>query len=281
MPGEATAFNHDGAPSPVPPPPPPAATPLVSVPAAKTRSGIHPLWIIGLVVFALMLTGAVLLLPRVKKTIAQFTSSATTTTGTTPPVITDTHATSTTLTDTTAVNDPTVTSGTAGTTVAITDLPPGITTTAPPLSDTSQPAVVLSTTRGPVVQKPADEQRDIVKKADEAGDDDRGGVATYVEGGDYARNRRALAVLRRHLRGASSIGLAGGGLQFSRAMRSVLPDMEFDSESDYIVHFNGTGRQSRNGLGSVTKGDREIFRYNSAYGTSPEGFAAVIAEAIN
>jgi hypothetical protein len=106
----------------------------------------------------------------------------------------------------------------------------------------------------------------------------------YVAGGDSRRNARAMQVLRRELRGVTRVSLRGSGgaqMPLFRAMRQHLPDLEFDGDADIIIRYNGSGRQLRTAVGTVSKGDRVIFRYDSLYGSSPEAFASVIAEAFS
>ena len=261
-------------------PPAPAAQPLMTpatiadgvVPQAKTRSGINPLWIVGLVVFALLLTGGVLLFPRVKSSILKFrepststasTTTVATTTTTTPAVSSQISETSVTVTSGTTETVPTATSIVELTTTTQTD----------------------TTSKGTVAEKlppPQEEKKPVADDSDREPSNDRAAVGNYLEGGDSAGNRRALNILRRQLRGVTTVGLVGaGGTQSAlrNAMRQYLPDMEFDGEAEIRIRYDGAGRQARNGMGSVSKGGRVIFRYNSLYGSSPEAFAHVIAEA--
>jgi eukaryotic-like serine/threonine-protein kinase len=252
------------------PPPPPAA-----VPQAKSRSGISPLLlvaIISLVVLAGLLTAGVLLYPRVKQTILKFREPSTTSSPTTDVATTTSTATSTTIPTTT---EATATSQASETTLTVTSASGDtLTVTLPPLTETAETttAVIATTTRSiepPVTRDPDSESETVA-------------VGNYLEGGNSAQNRRAVNILRRNLRGVTEVGLVGaGGTQTAlrNAMRQYLPDMEFNGEAEIRIRWNGTGRNARNGLGTVSKGDRVIFRYNSVYGSSPEGFAAVVAEA--
>jgi len=254
------------------PPPPPAA-----VPQAKTRSGISPLLlvaIISLVVLGGLLTGGVLLYPRVKQTILKFREPSTTTAPTTDVATT----TSTTIPTTT---EATATSEASATTLTVTsDAGDPLTGTVPPLTETAETTTAVTTTREPVI---ATTTRSIEPPVTRDSDSESETIAVgyYLEGGDSARNRRALNILRRNLRGVTEVALVGAGgttPALRNAMRQYFPDMEFNGEAEIRIRYDGTGR-ARNGLGTVSKGDRVIFRYNSLYGASPEGFAHAISGA--
>ena len=188
-----------------------------------------------------------------------------------------------------------------------------LTATTPPTAT----AVAQTQTVAPPVARPREEPREIVTPrrtetvaevappvqtppATEDDDDDtaRRGLSSapkYVDGADEGENDRAMANLRRELRGTKAISLRGGAMrdELYRAMRDQLPDMEFDGEADVIVRFEGTmERRGRLGLkrraaqATVTKGGRVIFRYElpgedyRTGDTAAEAFARVIANAL-
>jgi serine/threonine-protein kinase len=245
-----------------PPPPPPS---VLSAPAM--RSGINPAWIVLLVAVALLITAGALILPRVRNLpILQWATSKTDTTTTTattvPPKKTATQVSETSVTVTSATSEsPLLTS-------TITELHPTTTATTAPVVTVPKPKPPVE---GPVVDQ-AEANRDITAPV------------TYVDGGDSRRNERAIQSLRRQLRGVTSVALRGSGgtqIPLGRAMRRYLPDMDFDGDADIIVRFDGSGRGVRSAVGSVSRGERVIFRYDSVYENSPEAFARVIAEAFN
>jgi serine/threonine protein kinase len=257
-----------------PPPPPPPPAPVISM--AKTRTGIHPLWIIALVFVALLITAGALLWPRVAKspllqwantsttTPAATTTTATQTTAPSPQTATQVSETSVTVTSPTTTESPLLTS-------TITELHPTTTETVKPvITPKPKPPVQTETVAEP---EQSEEERDF-----------RGPAATYVNGGNPHRNERALRFLHRQLRGVTTISLrATGGTQIPlwKALHRNIPDLELDSDAEIIVRFDGSGRQVQSALGSVWKGERLLFRYESSYESSPEAFAQVIAEAFN
>jgi len=246
-----------------PPPPPPA---VLTTPAM--RSGFNPAWIVVLVAVALLITAGALVLPRVRnlpllKWATSKTDTTVTTATTTPPPETATHASETSVTVTSETSEsPLLTS-------TITELHPTTTATvAPIIAPVPKPKLPI---KMPVVDQP-EADRDITAPV------------TYVDGGDSRRNERAIQSLRRQLRGVTSVALRGSGgtqIQLGRAMRRYLPDMDFDGEANIIIRFDGSGRGVRSAVGSVSRGEHVIFRYDSVYESSPEAFARVIAEAFS
>jgi serine/threonine-protein kinase len=269
-PAEPTIRTPFPAAPPAPEAAPPAPAPVADVPPPQVRSGINPAWIIGFVAVAVLIVAGALLWPREHKSIVQLPEP--TTTAPAP-------ATTTTTTTTTAAPPPpsatsvTVTSATTDTapvTATVAQIPPHVTTTtattAPPRPHVEPPPPVDDSTT----------TSDAEPEATRA--------VMYVDGGNARRNERALQMLRRELRGVTRLSLRGSGgaqMPLFRAMRARLPDMDFDGDADVIVRYNGSGRQVRSAVGTVSKGDRVIFRYDSLYGSTPEAFANVIAEALS
>ncbi len=262
--------------APVAPPPLPPITP--PVPAGKVRSGIHPLWIIALVFLALAVTAGVLIVPRVAKIpiLQQWMKTSTSTTSSTDTATTDTSVTSAPTATQASETSLTVTSATTDTAPPVPTATIVETKTTP--TETTKP--VLTTTT------PSREETETTDGSSESDSNQevRGVAVNYVEGGDNRRNRRALFVLRRHLRGVRTFSLRSSSRnELYQAMRRYLPEnVEFDGESEYIIRYNdGGSRALRSSLGTVSKGDNVIFRYDSLYGSSAEGFARVIAQALN
>jgi serine/threonine protein kinase len=92
----------------------------------------------------------------------------------------------------------------------------------------------------------------------------------YVEGGDGDTNDAALEELRRAVSGASTIGVAGGGMsdELTRALQKSASGITFTQGSaDVTIHFEGTldrlgrGRKRRAAHATITKGGRVVFRY--------------------
>ncbi|HKR65797.1 MAG TPA: serine/threonine-protein kinase [Thermoanaerobaculia bacterium] len=239
-----------------------AATVLTPMPAAvpqpQVRKGLNPAWIIAFVAVAVLITAAAILWPReAKSPIVQLPESTTSA----APAPTATHASETSVT---------VTSPPTETAVQL-SAPPPVTTTTATVAPTPTPKPV-------VVETPHEEPAPTEQEPETTR------AVTYVEGGNSARNERALDVLRRELRGVRSVSLRGSGgtqIPLARAFRQRVPDVDIDGDAEVIIRYNGSGRQGRFGLGSVSKGERVIFRYESLYGSTPEAFANIVAEAMS
>jgi hypothetical protein len=261
------------------------------------QGSVMPLIIIGLLLFGIAAAVAGVMFWPFGGKDAEIADTTTTT----PPVQTSTATT--TQQGQVAEASVTVTSGTGE--LLTSTMPPATTTvveqtqTMPPVGTTREEPREIAPRRTETVA----EVTPPVQKPEPAGDDDdddtaRRGLASaprYVDGGDEGENDRAVANLRRELRGTKSISLRGGAMrdELYRAMRDHLPDMEFDGEADVIVRFEGTmERRGRLGLkrraaqATVTKNGRVVFRYElpgEDYRTgdsAAEAFARVIANAI-
>jgi serine/threonine protein kinase len=269
-------------------------------PPAKMTAGMNPAWLVGFVVLMVMAIGALLLWPRDKRSgsIVKLPETTTTVSATT------TIATATQPPPQIAEASVTVTSATADSTQL--SAPPIVTpivrtTTAAP------PPVVTTTTVAPPPPKP--KPRPVVKPPvetadnnDRDADEDRpaepsvpafGRAATYRDGGDSGSNDRALALLRRELRGTTTVALRAGGMtaELARALREEFPSIQFEGEADVVIRFTGrnerlgAGRKRRFADATVEKNGRVIFRYQlpeEVYRvgqSSVEAFANVLGEA--
>ena len=266
-PAEPTIRTPFPAAPPAPEAPPPAPAPVADVPPPQVRSGINPAWIIGFVTVAVLIVAGALLWPREHKSIVQL--PAPTTTAPAPAAATTTTTAAPPPPSATSVTVTSATTDTAPVTATVAQIPPHVTTTtattAPPRPHVEPPP--------PVDDATTSEAEPEATRA-----------VMYVDGGNVRRNERALQMLRRELRGVTRLSLRGSGgsqMPLFRAMRARLPDMDFDGDADVIVRYNGSGRQVRSAVGTVSKGDRVIFRYDSLYGSTPEAFANVIAEALS
>lgn len=120
-----------------------------------------------------------------------------------------------------------------------------------------------------------------------------GRAATFRDGGDGDANDRALAILRRELRGTTTVALRAGGMtaELARALREEFPNIQFEGTADVVIRFNGrnerlgAGRKRRFAQATVEKNGRVIFRYelpDEVYRvgqSSVEAFANVLGEA--
>ncbi len=292
------------------PPPAPLTllTPLPGEPAAippptKLRAGISPaVVIIGFVGLLVLAAAALLLLPGDKKwgSIVSVTESPAP-----EPATTTTASTTTQAPATVAASSVTVTSGTADatqlsappvtTTNAITAstapliaevLPPPRTDTAPP-----KPRVVKPPPPKPADPEPTEPGEDV--RDEEPAAPAFGRVVTYTDGGDGDVNDRAMATLRRELRGTTTVAVRAGGLttDLVRALRAEFPNIQFEGVAPVVIRFDGrterlrAGRRRRAATATVEKDGRVIFRYVLPEETyrvghdSVEAFANVLGEA--
>jgi serine/threonine protein kinase len=111
-------------------------------------------------------------------------------------------------------------------------------------------------------------------------------VSTYNEPAPRTYNDHAIDRLRRELRGVKTMTLLAGSdtTMLYRAIHRRLPELEFDGESNVVVHWD-TGRYNRGAASSITitKDDRTIFVYQLPYGDSAsaaEAFAQTLADAM-
>jgi serine/threonine protein kinase len=277
-----------------------AGTAADIAPPAKMKAGMNPAWVVGFVVLIVMAIGALLLWPRDKRSgsivkLPETTTAvaATTTTATAtqpPPQIAEASVTVTSATaDSTQLSAPPI-------------VTPIVTTT------TAAPQVVTTTTVAPLPKpkpKPRPIEKPPVETAQNNNDDadrDRpaepsvpafGRAATYRDGGDSGSNDRALAILRRELRGTTTVALRAGGMtaELARALREEFPSIQFEGEADVVIRFTGrnerlgAGRKRRFADATVEKNGRVIFRYqlpDEVYRvgqSSVEAFANVLGEA--
>jgi hypothetical protein len=262
-----------------------------AAPAPRMVPGLNPAYVVAFIAVVALAIAAVLLWPREKRSDAIIQLPETTTTAaaaaTTAPAPAQVAAASVTVTDATSILTP------ATTTVATA-------TTAPPVAtNTVAPPPVTTTTRTvrPVqtrVEPPPATATEDGETEEEPVTAFRSG-ATYVDGGDDSdANERAMAILRRELRGTTRVALRAGAMSgpLARALRERFPDLEFVDYADVVIRFNGrndrmgAGRKRRAGSATVEKNGRVVFRYempDEVYRvgqTSPEAFANVIAEAM-
>ncbi|HYC59953.1 MAG TPA: serine/threonine-protein kinase [Thermoanaerobaculia bacterium] len=302
-PGEVTARTPLPAPPQAAPPAP--ATLLTPIPQAapppppKLRAGVNPMYVVGFVLLIAVAVAALLLMPRQKRTGSIVQLPETTTTA--APATQTTPAT-TTQPPQVAEASVTVTSATADSTqlsAPITMTVPSITTTTPPVTATvAQIAPIPPPARPrprqqarPVEPRPAPVEEEQMPAEPSVPAFSR--AATYRDGGDGDANDRALAVLRRELRGTTTVALRAGGntAELARALREQFPSINFEGEADVVIRFTGiharagAGRKRRGAQATVEKNGRVIFRYElpeEVYrvgDTSVEAFANVLGEA--
>jgi serine/threonine-protein kinase len=280
----------------------------VIVPPAKMKAGLNPAYIVGFVALIILAVAVLLLLPRDKDwgSIVGFRE-----TPTTSAPVTTTTATATQPPPKIAEGSVTVTSGTADSTLL--SAPPPITTTTapivttPPVTTTTAPAIAevpprtdTAPTKPRVIKPPV--TKPVETQPTESDDDESDAepatptfshVATYTDGGDGDANDRAMTVLRRELRGTTTVALRAGGLttELMRALREQFPNIQFEGEANVVIRFNGrterlrAGRRRRAAVATVEKNGRVIFRYvlpDEVYRVgqgSVEAFANVLGEA--
>lgn len=267
-----------------------ASTPIVA-PPPKMKPGLNPAWIVSFIVLIVMAIGALLLWPRDKRS-GPIVSLRETTTATPTPATTEAAAEPPPQIAEASV---TVTSATADSTQL--SAPPLIT----PVQTNTAPPVVTTTTVAPrretavvkPVIKPREEREDEEEASPEPSVPAFSRAATYRDGGDSDSNDRAMAVLRRELRGTTTVALRAGGMtaELARALREEFPSIQFEGEADVVIRFNGVnerlraGRKRRYADATVEKNHRVIFRYqlpDEVYRvgqSSVEAFANVLGEA--
>jgi serine/threonine protein kinase len=290
----------------------PGASPVASPvhPPTKLRRGLNPAYVVGFVALIVIAIVVLLLLPGDKNwgSIVGFTETTTTS-----EPVTTTTATVTQPPPKIAEASVTVTSGTADstqlsaptpattTTAPIVTPPPVTTTTAPAIAEVVPPRTETTPPK-PRVTKPPRATRPVETKPTESADDERDAepsvpafsrVATYRDGGDSDANDRAMTILRRELRGTTTVALRAGGLtaELARELRNEFPNIEFAGEATVVIRFNGrndrlgAGRRRRFADAVVEKNGRVIFRYQLPEETyrvgqnSVEAFASVLGEA--
>jgi eukaryotic-like serine/threonine-protein kinase len=277
----------------------PAGTSGTAAPPTNLRKGMNPLYLVGFIVLLVAAFAALLLWPGGKRGGPIVSLPATNTTAT---------ATATTASTATAPPPPaqlseasvTVTSATADSTQL--SAPP-ITTTIPPVIiptptpiPTATVAQAVPPKPRPVIARPVEpkpEPDEDNEPADEPAAPAFGRAATYQDGGDGDANDRALAILRRELRGTTTVALRAGGMtpELARELREQFPNIQFEGDADVVIRFSGrndrlgAGRKRRFAQATVEKNGRVIFRYelpDEVYRvgqSSVEAFANVLGEA--
>ncbi len=284
----------------------PSDTTPIAGSTTKLRAGLHPAYVIGFVAFMLLAIGALILWPNFNRTgpiggLAETTTTAAPvastadTTATIAPTPAQTAATSLTVTSATA--DSTQLSAPVTTTTAITATQPPPTQVAD-----ATPSRTATTSH---VRPPAARPRNTRPAETDSSDEARGDesdepsvpafsrTATYRDGGDSAANDRAMAILRRELRGTTTVALRAGGMtgELARALHENFPNLVFSGEADVVIRFNGRseraglGRRRRAAQATIEKNGRVIFRYelpDEVYRVgqgSVEAFANVLSDA--
>jgi serine/threonine protein kinase len=275
-------------------------------PPAKMKAGLNPAYIVAFVALVILAIAVLLMLPGDKNwgSIVGFTETTTTT-----PPVTTTTATATQPPPKIAEASVTVTSGTSDstqlsapvtTTTAQILTPPVTTTTAPLIAEVIPPRTDTAPPKPRVTKPPT--PKPVETQPTESEDDERdaepavpafGRAAMYRDGGDSDANDRAIAILRRELRGTTTVALRAGGLtaELARELRKEFPNIEFAGQADVVIRFNGrndrlgAGRRRRYADATVEKNGRVIFRYelpDEVYRvgqSSVEAFANVLGEA--
>jgi serine/threonine protein kinase len=266
------------------------STPVESVPPpAKMKAGLNPLYLVIFIVLLLGAFAALLLWPSgkrgpiVKLPETTTTTVATTTTAAAPEPLPQIAEAAVTVTS--ATGDPTSTQLSAPiTTTTIT------TTTIAQVTPKPKPHPIE--VKPPVETKPenADDEEET---AAEPSVPAFGRAAVYRDGGDSDANERSMVILRRELRGTTTVALRAGGMtaELARALREQFPNIQFEGNADVVIRFNGrndrlgVGRKRRYAQATVEKNGRVIFRYelpDEVYRvgqSSVEAFANVLGEA--
>jgi serine/threonine protein kinase len=276
----------------------PAGGADAAAPPTKLRKGMNPVYFVGFIVLLVLAFAALLLWPGGKRggSIVSLPETTTTAAATTATV-----ATVTQLPPQVSEASVTVTSATADSPQL--SAPPITTTTAPII--TPAPVPIPTATVAQVVPpkpKPIVVTRPVEPKPppDEDNESEEepaapafGRAATYRDGGDGDANDRALAILKRELRGTTTVALRAGGMtpELARELREQFPNIQFEGDADVVIRFNGrndrlgVGRKRRFAQATVEKNGRVIFRYelpDEVYRvgqSSVEAFANVLGEA--
>jgi serine/threonine protein kinase len=293
-------------------PAPPTLTDSDVAPPPVMVKGLNPAYAVGFIAIVILLIAGVLLWPRKDRgpLLGYGQTAATETTATAPaktpppPPARVAEASVTVTSPTTDTADALLTAPVQTTSIATQTLPPvtattASTTTAPPVR--SVPVEPVTPQRTP----PKPQREPVAAPTATAGADDEEpaespvasirGVPTYTEDGDDDENERAIAVLRRELKGTTRVALRAAGMQVEvvRALREQAPDLEFAAYADVVIRFEGNnerlgrGRKRRAGTAIVLKHGRPIFRYempDEVYRvgeSSAEAFATVIGKALD
>ena len=283
-------------------------------PPTKLRAGLNPLYVVGFVAIIVIAIVVVLLLPGDKRLgsivglpeTTTMTAPATTTTATTtqsPPKVAEASVTVTSGTaDSTQLSSPIPT-----TTTTAQIVPAATTTTIAPTIAEVVPPRTTTTAPKPPTPRPR-ETRPVApppRQSEESGEDASGEeeepsapafgrIPTYTDGGNESVNDRALANLRRELRGTTVVAVRAGGLttELVRALRDEFPNIQFEGQANVVIWFDGRTERVRPGLrrrmatARVEKDGRIIFRYvlpNEVYRVgqgSVQAFANVLGEAL-
>jgi hypothetical protein len=304
--------------SPSDPPPAPAPLTLLTplpgdsatiAPPAKMKAGLNPAYIVAFVALVILAIAVLLMLPGDKNwgSIVGFNETTTT-----AAPVTTTTATATQPPPKIAEASVTVTSGTSDSTqlsapAVTTTTAIATTTTVAPIITPIQTTTVAQVT--PPKPKPQPKPRDLQPVEPKTPSENAEGEeeetapdssvsafdsgAKYEDGGDSDRNDRAMAILRRELRGTTTVALRAGGMtaELTRALRERFPNIRFAAVAPVVIRFNGrtdrlgAGRRRRHATAVIEKNGRVIFRYelpDEVYRVgqgSVEAFANVLGEA--
>jgi serine/threonine protein kinase len=301
--------------SPADPLPPPAPLTLLTPlpgdaaipPPAKMRAGLNPAYVVAFVALIILAIAVLLLLPGDKRWRSIVSLPETTTT---PATVTTTTTTATqsppkiATASVTVTDSPQLAAPPPGTTTTaqIVTTPPVTTTTAPTIAEVVPPRTDTAPPKPRVIKPPAPkpvETQPTESEEAEAGEEspapafNLSRVATYTDGGDGDTNDRAMAILRRELRGTTTVAVRAGAMttDLYRALRAEFPNIEFAGEANVVIRFKGrterlrAGRRLRGATAEVEKNGRIIFRYVLPEETyrigqgSVEAFANVLGEA--
>jgi serine/threonine protein kinase len=305
---------------------PPAAetvrTPLPPVGSYAPRKRNPAIAVVAVLALLVVVGGAFAyaLWPKITQVISPLTNAISPSATTTQPAVTQTQppltqsqasvTPPTNPSQTTMTVTPTVTTSSASMVTASTANPPvSIINSRPPLKTASnqtatqnqahsdRPAEVIDHSSEARHDEPAHDQP---AHAENNADEDEGRSvparvpSLYVDGpGRHAGNDRALARLRRELRGVHEVILLGGGQQIMvyRALHRSIPSLQFGSDSNVTIQWDATatrlGRERGNLAASATisKDGRVIFRYDLPGGvdssSAADAFAQTIAEAFS
>ncbi|HEX8170880.1 MAG TPA: protein kinase [Thermoanaerobaculia bacterium] len=262
--------------------------PVAAAQQPRLTPGMNPIWIVLVLVLLVVGAGiaAVMLWPRRGTEAA--TTETTTTTASAPlqQTQTGTPQRAETTVDVTDTATPVILPETTTTAATQTTAPPQVATatTAPPPAETPRP-------REPR-PAPAEPREDDTPAP--APSYSGGGGEVYVDGGgDPDGNERALARLKREMRGVSAVEVHAPGMQglLVNALNEAIPSLNVLDHAEVVIQFDGVmerlgrGRKRRAASAIITKRGRVVFRYqlpDEIYrvGSNPqEAFASVLSDA--
>jgi len=255
-------------------------TPIPEVPQARTRRGLNPVWIVGLIAAIVLVAGAAIFWPRTNERpqIAQVGTSTST-----QAAMVSNPESQTTLT-VTSEPEALTTSSAAPVIVPLETVAP----VQPPITTTTAAPAVPQPRRREPAPAPVKEPPPAPRETKPAT-----AVPAYIDGGgDDDTNERALELARQELQGTRQFALRAGSMQveLARAIREHFEDAEFVAYAPVVIRFDGTmerlgrGRKRRAATVTVSKNDRVVFRYelpDEVYRvgmTPPEAFARVLSD---